>query len=271
MIHAAITAVALSCCTTITIAGNTERPNEGTSIDFKGGSVAEYIQQVTDGFQSDDQDPNIVLLPGTEGVSLPAISIRVTAPADAFAAISDFIYTGRDGKRISVDFETIGGDTTIYRISGREWVPGNRSPTNSRAASPRTFAEDMTVTIMRVPGSKIPSVIDIATKAIELAGLSERTNMVPLVEDDLLLVSSTRIGIDLVGEVVFEILRPDRKNDEKKRSRGEVPVETQDRDSIRSEISRLAKLKKDASSKPGSRKAIDERLRSTLKRLRDTN
>ena len=130
---------------------------------------------------------------------------------------------------------------------------------------------DMTVTIMRVPGSKIPSVIDIATKAIELAGLSERTNMVPLVEDDLLLVSSTRIGIDLVGEVVFEILRPDRKNDEKKRSRGEVPVETQDRDSIRSEISRLAKLKKDASSNPGSRKAIDERLRSTLKRLRDTN
>ena len=272
MIHAAITAVALSCCTTITLADNTTHPDEGTSIDFKGGTVAQYIQEVSDGFKAANREPNIILLPGTEGVVLPAMSLRIMEPGDAFAAISDYTYTAGDGKQISVDFETVGGESLIYRISGHEWKPNIRSRTVSRTATPSPDENEVSVAIIRVPASKLDTVVTLSGKVLDLAGISSSTSLVPLPEDNLLLVSSTMTGQTLMQEVVFEVLRPQRKPaDAEPRSHRRSPAETDQRKALKSELAELARKKNDPSTDPSERKGIDERFTKALNGLRGKN
>ena len=273
MIHAAITAVALSCCTTITLADNTTHADEGTSIDFKGGTVAQYIQEVTDGFKADNQDPNIILLPGTEGVVLPAMSLRIMQPGDAFAAISDYVYTVADGKQVSVDFEMVGGESTIYRISGHDWMPSSRARTAPRGSVPAVEdKDDVSVSIIRVPASKLESVVRLSSKVLDLAGISSRTSLVPLPEDNLLLVSSTMTGQTLMQEVVFEVLRPKKNStDAEPRSHRRSPAETDHRKALKSELAELARKKNDPSMDPAERKDIDQRFTKALNGLRGKN
>ncbi|MBC03529.1 MAG: hypothetical protein CMJ34_09555 [Phycisphaerae bacterium] len=269
MIHAAITAVALSCCTTFTIVDDTDWSEEGTMIEFKGGSVADYIDEVTDGFKAVNHDPNIILLPGTEGVILPAMSLRVMHPGDAFAAISDHVYTTESGIDVMVDFETVGSGSSIFRISGNEWRPP-RARTAPRAASPAVH-DEVSVSIIRVPEARMASAVTLAGRVLDLAGLSETTSLVPLPQDDLLLVSSTDTGHSLVGEIVFEVVRPKKKSEEQSRGRRGSPIDPESRRALRAELSELAKRKVDDSTDPEARKVVDEGFRRTLDRLRNTN
>ena len=269
MIHAAITAVALSCCTTITLADDTTHPNEGTSIEFSGGSVAEYIDEVKDGFRIADEEPNIVLLPGTEGVVLPSMSLRLVDPGDAFAVIADHTYTSVDGRRISVEFETVGGGSTIFRISGYE---EDNARARGRSRTVDAIGSGVNVSIIRIPNSRIATVMSIAGKVLDLAGVSEKTTLVPLPQEDLLLVSSTEEGQALVREVVFEVLRPtkDSVQSDSQTRRGS-PVESDHRAETRAELSRLAKMRNDDSIKGSKRKEIDRRFAEAMVELRRSN
>lgn len=270
MIHAAITAVALSCCTTITLAENTNHSEEGTPIEFAGGSVAEYIQEVADGFKTVDEDPNIVLLPGTEGVVLPPMSLRLVDPGDAFAAIADHTYTSADGRKIAVEFETIGGESTIFRISGYEQKETFRP--RGRINGVDAVGSGVNVSIIRIPESRIATVISLSGKVLGLAGISGKTTLVPLPKDGLLLVSSTEEGEALVREVVFEVLRPtkDSGDVESKSLRGS-PAKIDHRAEIRAELSRLAKMRNDDSIEVSNLKEIHRRFAEAMVELRRSN
>ena len=268
MIHAAITAVALSCCTTITLADDTSLAGPGTSIDFKGGSVAEYIQEVEVGFRAEDLQPNIILLPGTEGVMLPAISLQVVTPGDALAAIADYVYTIDDGKQVSVDFEILGGQSSIYRISGNEWRSTSRSRAAARTAATIDVDEEVTVSIIRVPESRMASVLALSGKVLDLAGISQDTKIVPLPDEDLILVSSTSTGQALVGEVVFEVMRPTKSKSAEPRSLRRPAADEGHRQELRDQLNKLAKLKMDDSMDAAERKDVEERFTKVMHELR---
>ena len=128
MIHAAITA-ALSCAASRSTPGTPSRPGslvqgDGTvMIEFAGGSVEEYVATVGDAFVAGGRAPNIVLFPGTEGVSLPPITVGVDRAEDALSVIADHVYQSENGVQISIELETLGTNESIHRVSGLEMRP----------------------------------------------------------------------------------------------------------------------------------------------------
>jgi hypothetical protein len=197
------------------------------------------------------------------------MSLRVIHPGDAFAAIADHVYTTESGMEVMVDFETVGGGSTIFRISGDEWRPP-RTRTAPRTVSP-AGDDEVSVSIIRVPEALLASAVTLSGRVLDLAGLSEQTRLVPLPQDDLLLVSSTDTGHSLVGEIVFEVVRPKKKKEEQNHSRRGSTIDQETRQTLRAELSELAKRKVDAPIDPEVRKDVDERFRKALDRLRYTN
>lgn len=205
MIHAAITAVALSCCTTNPIAEDRNVQESRTWVDFDGGSVADFVDVVVEEFGDEDGGPNIVLLPGTDGVELPAMKLRISNPEDAFLAIANHVYSLPNRRMVSLDFEVVGNESSILRLHGQSIGP--RTPTargSSRSNVVGSGTDALGVSIITVPASDIDSAMTLAKTVLELAGLIDVSRIVPIPDDGILLVSSTNEGRGLVEDIVFK-------------------------------------------------------------------
>ena len=90
----------------------------------------------------------------------------------------------------------------------------------------------------------------------------------PLPDEDLILVSSTSTGQALVGEVVFEVMRPTKSKSGEPRSLRRPAVDEGHRQELRDQLDKLAKMKKDDSMDPAERKDVDERFTKVMHELR---
>ena len=202
MIHAAITAVALSCSPSNSIQDVPQPTKEMVAVEFSGGSIAEYVVEITEAFATIDDAVNVVLLPGTDKIEIPSISLAVNDPADALAAIADHHYDLADGTRIFIELEQVGVHADVIRLSGKQANSSNpRRGSNVRTS---TVVDDRGVSILRVDRNRQQTVGSLVKKVLDIAGILKRSTIVPVPEHDLLLVASTSKGRDLVEKIVFE-------------------------------------------------------------------
>lgn len=218
MIHAAITAVALSCCTTIALADDTGNASELKTIEFGGGSVSEYVDAISTIFEGRDAPSNIVLFPGTEYVELPPITFAVSSPGEALDVIADHVFTTANGMQVSISHETIGIESPVHRVSGHEYRP---HPSRNRVAG-QASNHEVGIALVSVPAGRMDTVLAITERAFALVGLDERSTLVPVPGQDLLLVTSTARGRDLVEEIVIKVIHARPFGDEEARSRREA-------------------------------------------------
>ena len=213
MIHAAITAVALSCAAITTDARNPESAHASpvpvdsstVMIEFAGGSVADYVATVGDAFAAGDRAPNIVLFPGTEGVSLPPITLGVDRVEDALSVIADPVYRSENGVQISIELETLGTNDSIHRVSGTEMRPRSSGARTSTPRGARIEGDGgVDLAIVPIDGERLDAVVRIASRALQLAKVPG-SKLTPIPEQDLLLVLSTVQGRDIVEQIADHV------------------------------------------------------------------
>ena len=148
MLHAAITAVALSCCTTITITAESRTDAEPILVEFAGGSVADYVETISDRFGG-GAPSNIVLFPGTEEVVLPPMTFAVGDPEDALAVIAEHPFMTSRGGSIEIELEVI----RVVRSSSRGHAMEPRGHRN-RAVVPSGNGVDVAVLCLRIASTR---------------------------------------------------------------------------------------------------------------------
>lgn len=264
MIHAAITAVALSCSPSNSIQHAPQPTKEIVKVEFAGGSIAEYVVEITEAFAAGDESVNVVLLPGTDEIKIPSISLEVMDPVDALAAVSDHHYELEDGTRIFIELEQVGIHAGVIRLSGTQMnSPGPRGNYNGRMT---TAADDRGVTILRVDRDRMETVGALVNTVLDIAGLSERSNIVLLPEHDLLLVASTNKGQVLVERIVFETTGPNAKRSPKPKRTSTSKSER--RDEVRKMLKDLAKRRQDTSLSKDDQISNSRRFAELLLELR---
>lgn len=291
MIHAAITAAALSCAAITTDARNLEPvhaslvPGDArtVTIDFVGGSVADYVSTVGEAFAAGGRAPNIVLFPGTEGVSLPPITLGVDRAEDALSVIADHVYRSENGVQISIELETLGSNESIHRLSGQEMRPRS---SGSRASTPRGVRIEgdggVDLTIVPVDGQRMDAVVRIASRALQLAKVPG-SKLTPIPEQDLLLVLSTEQGRDIVEQIADHVatMPPKRRSrsgddpvDEKIEGESKAPASPTSRDLDASDdprevMSRAARIRNDAAADPAAKAEARRDFDRARRALRD--
>ena len=261
MIHAAIATAALFCSPTTLQSAIDLTPEESIAIYFEGGSVADYVFEVAEAFAEFDPRSNIVLLPGTEKIELPLISIKVAHPRDAIAAIADHFYKVNDGTQVYLDFEQVGLEEDILRVSGK-----NPSPSNVRGrTSPSRFVVDRGVAILRVDRSALETAITLSTKVLELAGLLDTSTLFAVPNHDLLLVSSTDTGQDLVEQIVLEL---GASNAKQLQTTEPAQAINDRRGALKKELGDLARIRSDKNVGAEVRLQASKRFARVLQQLR---
>ena len=263
MLHAAITAVALSCCTTITITAESRTDAEPILVEFAGGSVADYVETISDRFGG-DAPSNIVLFPGTEGVVLPPMTFAVGDPGDALAVIAEHPFTTSRGGSIEIELEVIPGPSPVFRLSGHAMEPrGHRN----RAVAP-SGKDQVDVAVLAVPADRIDAVTRIGGTALDLAGIADRSTFTPFPERGLLLVTSTARGREIVDEIVRWVNRSGEAAREAAPPRPEATDDARSMHELRKELSSVAKARGNASLDPERKEALRIRHHELLDRIR---
>lgn len=266
MIHAAITAVALSCSPITIHSEHTASIDEVTVVDFAGGSITDYVHEVAAAFAESDARPNIVLLPGTDEVKISPVSIRVVRASDALAAIAGHDYLLDDGTTVMINFEEVGSDESILRVSGiPQYEHGshrNSSARASRSGRRLTAIDDRQVAILRVDHDRLVATHDVARTVLKFAGLLAESTILPMPEHGLMLVSTTEEGRSLVEQVIFEVATRKERTTKPKESANETrEASTEARSDRRSEIE--AELKRIARLRSDDRLGAEERQRNS--------
>ncbi len=273
MIHAAITAVALSFCTTISTTDDTDA---GAMIDpgvdlktiaFDGGSVSDYIATISTSFEKGGTPANIVLFPGTERVELPPITFVASSPGEALEVISNHIFTTKAGMQVSIEHELIGVEFPVHRISGEEYQPRS---TRARTPGGSSF-DEIDASILAVPAARLDSVLSLSERALELVGLAERTTLVPVPEQGLLLITGTNRGRSLVEDIVFAVLQPKPSAESGKRSREHSTPTPDDPASLKVELAKVAKLRQAESDDSGRRSPLHSRFQQLIREIRQAS
>ena len=266
MIHAAITAVALSCSPITIHSEHTASIDEVTVVDFAGGSITDYVHEVAAAFAESDARPNIVLLPGTDEVKISPVSIRVVRASDALAAIAGHDYLLDDGTTVMINFEEVGSEESILRVSGiPQYEHGshrNSSARASRSGRRLTAIDDRQVAILRVDHDRLVATHDVARTVLKFAGLLAESTILPMPEHGLMLVSTTEEGRSLVEQVIFEVATRKERTTKPKESVTETrEASTEARSDRRSEIE--AELKRIARLRSDDRLGAEERQRNS--------
>ncbi|MDE0808449.1 MAG: hypothetical protein OSA40_01450 [Phycisphaerales bacterium] len=261
MIHAAIATAALFCSPTTLQSAIDPTPEESIAIYFEGGSVADYVFEVAEAFAEFDPRSNIVLLPGTEKIELPSISLKVAHPRDALAAIADHFYKVKDGTQVYLDFEQVGLEEDILRVSGKNPSPSN---VRGRTPSPRVVV-DRGVAILRVDRSALETAITLSSKVLDLAGLLDTSTLFAVPNHDLLLVSSTDTGQDLVEQIVLELNASNAK--QLQNTEPTHPIDAR-RGALKKELVELAKIRLDKDVGAEVRMQASKRFARALQQLR---
>lgn len=277
MIHAAITAVALSFCTTISTTDDTDAgamidPGvDLTTIAFDGGSVSEYLDTISTLFERNGTPANIVLFPGTERVELPPLSFVASSPGEALEVIADHVFTTPTGVQVSIEHELIGVESPVHRISGEE-----HQPRATRARTPGgSTVDEIGASILSVPAARLDAVLAISERALELVGLAERSTLVPVPEQGLLLVTGTNRGRSLVEDIVFAVSQAGPSAEPGSRSRQEAdPDRDPDPERVaiaKAELTRIAKSRRSESVDPGHRNVLRSRFQQLLREIRQAS
>ena len=273
MIHAAITAVALSFCTTISTTDDTDagamiEPGvDLKTIAFDGGSVSDYIATISTLFETDGTPANIVLFPGTERVQLPALAFVAASPGEALDVIADHVFTTKAGVQVSIEHELIGVESPVHRISGEEYQP---RATRARTPGGSSF-DEIDASILAVPAARLDAVLAISERALELVGLAERSTLVPVPEQGLLLVTGTSRGRSLVEDIVFAVLQPRPSAESGKQSRGHPTATPNDPASLKAELTKVAKLRQAESDDSGRRSPVQSRFQQLIREIRQAS
>lgn len=277
MIHAAITAVALSCSPITIHSEDTASTEEVTLVDFAGGSITDYVHEVATAFAESDARPNIVLLPGTDEVKISPVSIRVVRASDALAAIAGHDYLLDDGTTVLINFEEVGSDESILRVSGiPQYEQGshrNSSARSSRSGRRLTEIDDRQVAILRVDHDRLVATHDLARTVLKLAGLLTESTILPMPEHGLMLVSTTEEGRALVEQVIFEVATRKERNIKPKESTTEHKEASTDsrsdrRIEIEAELKRISRLRSDDRLGAEERKRNSRRFAELLQEIR---